>query len=309
MDYIELAIGIAAHIREAVRPRLGLAESRHISGTASSGDATFGIDSIAEDAVVDYIRQNDLHVAYYTEDTGLQAFGEPEATLVIDPIDGSRGAIAGFECCVVSVAVADYSPDPRMRDVRAGCVYEIKDDRAFVAMRGQGAKIIHNGAMIPIALSRTEDMDSAAWTTEIAGRPSATIARVLGKAIDASSVRGGFFVLNSTAFSLTRLVSGQLSAVADVGGRLLRDYPHTRPSFLSAGCGKVLGLFPYDIAAAALIAQEAGCVVTDAYGKPLDDIRLLDSTEKNLLSLLAASTPVLHRRFLDVIERGQAGLR
>ena len=304
MNYSEIAVELAAHIREIVRPRIGTVDSRIVSGTAASGDATFRIDEAAEDAVVDFIRKHNLNVAYYTEDAGLREFGSPEATLVIDPIDGSRGAISGFECCVVSVAVADYKPEPTMRDVLAGCIYEIKEDRAFVATRGRGVRITHNGESVPASVSKTTEIEKASWSAEIAGRPSATIVRVLGEAIDASSVRGGVFVLNSTAFSLTRLVTGQLSAVVDVGARVLRDIPGARPGFVRAGCGKVLGLFPYDFAAAALIAQEAGCIVTDAYGKPLDNVRLLDSAEGHVQSILATATPELHAKFLESIERG-----
>ena len=133
MTCAQLAAALAAHIRAIVAPRLGKSDSREVTGTAASGDATFNIDALAEEAVIDYIRTNALNVAYYTEDAGLREFGDPEATLIIDPIDGSRGAIAGFECCVVSVAVADYKPDVRMRDVRAGCIHEIKYDQAFIA--------------------------------------------------------------------------------------------------------------------------------------------------------------------------------
>lgn len=308
MNYTELAVALAAHIREVVRPRLGAADYRGVSGLASSGDATFKIDEAAEDAVVDFIRKNNLRLAYYTEDAGLREFGSPEATLIIDPIDGSRGAIAGFECCVVSVAVADYKPDPRMGDVRAGCIYEIKDDRAFVALRGRGAWIKENGRDVPVSVRSTQELDRASWTAEITARPAASIMEVLSEAIDASSVRGGFFILNSTAYSLTRLVSGQLCGVLDVGARILKEKPSTRPGFVKAGHGKVLGLFPYDIAAAALIAQEAGCIVTDAHGNSLDNIRLMDTSEVNILTIIAACTPELHRAFLESVNRGMTGL-
>lgn len=304
MNYSELAAGLAAHIRDVVRPRIGMAESRAVTGTAASGDATFNIDVLAEDAVVDYIKSNSLDVAYYTEDEGLREFGRPRATLIIDPIDGSRGAIAGFECCVVSVAVAEYGPDPCMRDVVAGCIHEIKEDRAFVAERGGGARIIHEGREVPARVSDVREIERAAWSAEITGRPAHMIASVIGEAIDASSVRGGFFILNSTAFSLTRLASGQLSAVVDVGARILKDTPGAREGFVRSGHGQALGLFPYDFAAAALIAREIGCTLTDAYGRPLDDVRLLDSSEANIQTIVAACTPELHARFMDVIERG-----
>lgn len=309
MDYAGLAEELAAYIRNIVRPLLGTIESRRVTGTASSGDATFSIDNTAEEAVVRFITEHELEVAYYTEDAGLKTFGNPRATLIIDPIDGSRGAKAGFECCVVSVAIAEYKEDVLMRDVRAGCIYEIKEDRIFVAERGSGVKILDNGIKVPTSRSGEKNIQRAAWTAEIAGRPAALTGKVLSEAIEASSISGGFFILNSTAFSLSRLVNGQLSAVVDVGGRLLRNIQESRENFLQAGHGNVVGLFPYDIAAGIIIAQETGCIVTDAYGRELDDMYLLDSSEGNIQSLIAACTPELHRQFLDSIDKGFSGLR
>ncbi len=294
MDKVQLARELAGYVRSVVRPLIGKQQSRKVTGTACSGDSTFSIDDAAEEAVVSYIKDHDLNVAYYTEDAGLRTFGSPEATLIIDPIDGTRGAMAGFECCVVSVAVADYLEDVRMTDVCAGCIYEIKDDRIFLAQKGRGVKIIEGGAEVPVNKSSADTLERAAWTAEITGRPAALVARFLGEAIDASSVRGGFFVLNSTAYSLTRLVTGQLGAVIDVGARIATDVPGAREAFLNAGFGAVVSLFPYDFASAALIAMEAGCTVTDAYGRELDNVRLLDSSEANIQSIVAASNPMLH---------------
>lgn len=304
INYPQLALELAAHVRETVHPLIGTRDAGRIMGTAKSGDCTFSIDEVAEDAVVEFIRKHELNVAYYTEDAGLRAFTSPEAVLIVDPIDGSRGAKSGFECCAVSVAVAAYNKTVRMRDVRAACVYEIKQDRAFVAASRGGVKIIENGRELAARRSNAERLEDASWTAEIAGRPSELTARVLCEAIDASGVRGGFFVFTSTAYSLTRLTSGQLSAVVDIGGRLLNDFPRSRRKFLQAGNGTVIGLFPYDFAAAALIAVEAGCVVTDAYGRSLDNVELLDSSESSIHSLVAASTPALHARFMESINRG-----
>jgi myo-inositol-1(or 4)-monophosphatase len=304
MIYATLARELAAHIRSAVRPLIGTPASRDITGTASSGDATFRIDNVAEDAVVQFITERKLDLAVYTEDEGLKSFGVPEATLIIHPIDGTRGAAAGFECCVVSVAVARYSETTHMSDVVAGCIHEIKQDRVFVAEKGHGAHVYENGAEITATASTVTDITRAAWTAEVAGRPVDQVATVLRRAFDASSVTGGFFVLNSTAFSLSRLVNGQLSTVVDVGGRLLREAPDARSEFSKAGNGRIIGLFPYDFAAAAFIAQEAGCMVTDAEGRPLDDVNLLDSSEGSIQSILAASTPELHSQFLSIIDDG-----
>jgi myo-inositol-1(or 4)-monophosphatase len=94
----------------------------------------------------------------------------------------------------------------------------------------------------------------------------------------------------------------------DVGDRVFRDYPNLRAQFLQAGLGSVMGLFPYDIAAAVLIAERAGCTVTDAYGNSLDSTFLLDTSEQNIRSCLGASNPVLHEKLLAEIEKGMRGI-
>lgn len=306
----ETVLALTRHIRDAVRPHLGAWHGRQISGTAASGDATFGIDDIAEEAIVSFIEREKLSIAYYSEDKGLIEFGaSPEAVLIIDPIDGTRPAIAGFEACVVSVAWADYAPDVTLGDVRFGCIGEIKNDDLFWAERGRGAHWVGpDGAEKAARLLPIEDIAKAPLTFEVVARPFEWIGVALGEIVDASSMTGGCFLFNSTAFSLTRLMTGQLAATMDIGNRLLRDFPASRERYLALGFGRPIGLFAYDIAAAALIAQEAGATVTDAYGNSLDGTRLLDTSEGNLQSILGASNPILHEKLLAAINAGIARL-
>ncbi|MDQ2799937.1 MAG: hypothetical protein M3Y13_09870 [Armatimonadota bacterium] len=306
----ETVLALTRHIRDTVRPHLGAWHGRQISGTAASGDATFGIDEIAEEAIVAFIEREKLSIAYYSEDKGLIEFGaSPEAVLIIDPIDGTRPAIAGFEACVVSVAWADYTPDVTLGDVRFGCIGEIKNDDLFWAGRGQGAHWIGpDGAEKTARLLPITEIAKAPLTFEVVARPFEWIGAALGEIVDASSMTGGCFLFNSTAFSLTRLMTGQLAAVLDIGNRLLRDFPASRERFLALGFGKPMGLFAYDIAAAALIAQEAGAIITDAYGHSLDKTRLLDTSETNLQSILGASNSELHEKLLIAINSGIARL-
>ncbi|MGO8674075.1 MAG: inositol monophosphatase family protein [Capsulimonadaceae bacterium] len=309
MDAEQIVLSLTAYIRDSVRPHLGQLRSRNISGTASSGDATFAIDDVAEEAVVSFIKQYDLSIAYYSEDKGLVELGrQPEGVLIIDPIDGTRPAAAGFESCVVSVAWADYSPNCTMGDVRYGCLQEIKGDAAFFAERGKGARWIQGGVPQAARLLDVEEIARCPLSFEAVARPLEWLGPALSDIVNQASVKGGCFLFNSTAYSLSRLVTGQLGGVLDVGNRIFRDYPAARNRFLEVGFGKPLGLFTYDIAAAALIASEAGAVVTDAYGRSFDTVPLLDTSEQNLTSIIAASTPVLHARLLDCVNAGVSRL-
>jgi myo-inositol-1(or 4)-monophosphatase len=302
----EIVRELTTYIRDKVRPHLGMWHARAITGTANSGDATFAIDVVAEEAIVEFIQHHDLSVAYYSEDRGLIKFGaNPGGVLVIDPIDGTRPALAGFEQCVVSVSWSKYTDQVTMDDVQYGCIAELKGDDIFYAARGRGAVWVDGtGTQRQLNLSKTVDLSRAPLSFEAVARPFEYLGVVLNDIINAASTRGGCYLINSTAYSLTRLLTGQLSAVIDVGNRIMRDHPWTRDKFIEIGKGKALGIFTYDIAAAALIASEAGAIITDAYGKTFSDVPLLDTSESNLQTICAASTQELHEELLRLIEAG-----
>ena len=73
------------------------------------------------------------------------------------------------------------------------------------------------------------------------------------------------------------VVTGKLDAYVEPGPRMVADVPGMREEFERVGGGAVLNNSPYDLAASVLILEEAGAVVTDAYGAPLGPNRLLGS--------------------------------
>ena len=166
---------------------------------------------------------------------------------------------------------------------------------------GQGKKIT------PF-LSPTTEIPNMAWTMEVVGAPMELLFQAVRDVANPTTVKGGFFILNSSAFELTRLVTGQMSGVVDVRNRLLRDFPQTRELFRQYGNGRLLGLYGYDIAGAALIVKEAGGILTDAWGRDLSDWKLLDTSEPNFGSMLAASNATLHAHLLEAVDAGFARL-
>jgi myo-inositol-1(or 4)-monophosphatase len=296
---------LALCIREAVLPVIEAGRGREVVGKSSSGDATFELDRVAEKALLGYLRKARVPVAYYSEDAGYSTFssGQPKALLVVDPIDGTRSAKSGFESCVVSVATTRVIERPRLGDVENGLVMELLGNRTFYAERGKGARVYVDGQPRRPRPSRNANLESLVWTMTIPARPAELIFPTAARLIDLSSLKGGFFMCNSIAFSLTRLLTGQLDACVDFANRYLRDIPTSvEDHFINAGRGSVLGLAPYDIAAAVLIAEEAGCLVSDAYGNRLDDVLLLDSSAANHRSIIAASNRELYTKLLSYID-------
>ncbi len=299
-----LLVQLSASIRDSVRPWVLAAKGGEVVGRAHSGDATFEIDEIAERHLREFLEDTDYSIAIFSEDKGLvmPRTRRPEWLLVVDPIDGSRNAKSGFEGCMVSVALARYSERPRLSDVTHGLLHEIIGERVFYAEKGKPAEIIRNGKTEKPLLSKNEDLGLLKWSLTIPGRPASLVFGLMADLIDVSSVRGGFFSCNSTCYSISRILTGQQDAYVDIANRIVRDFPVAEQKFREIAQGRITGFSSYDIAAAFLMAKQAGLPITDAYGKPLDDMELLDVSSANLRSCVAASNGSLHAKILAYIE-------
>jgi myo-inositol-1(or 4)-monophosphatase len=297
----ELVRDLALALRERVLPHLGSHAGRAHEAAAVGGDVTFAIDEEAERELEAFLAERAPDVAFYSEDRGLVEpdGGGADTVLVVDPIDGTRPAMAGLESCCVSVAAAPLGDKPSMGDVTVGCVVEIKSGTVFLAERGAG---VVEGP--PVLLSRNEQIDRMFWTYGFRGRPARPMAEVLGDLIDASSVGGATFELGSAAFDMTRIVTGQLDAYVEPGPRLVEDVPGMREEFERVGGGAVLNNSPYDLAAATLILEEAGAVVTDAYGRSLAGCPLLGSEHEFQMSVVASGNAALQDAILRAIDAG-----
>jgi myo-inositol-1(or 4)-monophosphatase len=225
--------------------------------------------------------------------------------LIVDPIDGTRPAMAGLESACVAVALAPLGDgEPVMGDLEVGCVAEIKSDDWFLAVRGGGVESTR-----AVRLSSAADLGRMFWSFGFRGRPARAVTEVLGDLIDRSSVGGGTFEVGSQAFSMTRIVTGQFDAVIEVGSRLIDEIPGMRAEFERVGGGHVLNNSPYDLAAPWLILSEAGGVATDGWGEPLDRCRLLGSGHEYQMSSICAGNAALHAQLVREVDAGVARLR
>ena len=300
---LALARELALELREQVLPELGSHAGRAHARAGEGGDVTFAIDERAEAFLAEFLAERAPRVAFYSEDRGLvEPRGGAEWVLVVDPIDGTRPAMAGLESACVSVAAARLEGEPTMGDVEGGCVVEIKSGAVFAASR--------DGEVEPAPrLSSNADLSRMFWTYGFRGRPAVPTATVLGELIDASSVGGGTFDLGSATFDMTRIVTGQLDAYVEPGPRIVAGVPGMRAEFERVGGGALLNNSPYDLAAATLICERAGAVVTDAYGNSLADRPLLGSGAEYQMSCVAAANAELHERILAALDRGIERLR
>jgi myo-inositol-1(or 4)-monophosphatase len=284
-----------------VLPELGRHAGRaHAAVPGAGGDVTFAIDAGAEAELEAFLAHEAPQLAFYSEDRGLVAPADARDVLVVDPIDGTRPAMAGFEAACVSVALAPLGDGaPTMGDVREACIVEVKSGREFHAVRGGGLR-----ASAPVHLSENVALERLFWTFGFRGRPAQPLIEVLGELIDASSVGGGVFDLGSACFDAMCVVTGQLDAYVEPGPLMIERVPAVRAAFERVGSGHVLNNAPYDLAAAVLCLQEAGAVVSDCAGRSLADRPLLGSGADFQMSVLASASPRLHELLVAEVGRG-----
>jgi len=167
--------------------------------------------------------------------------GTSGITWVIDPVDGTVNYLYGVASYAVSVAAVVGPPDPREWTVLAGAVHSVVDDRTWTAGLGAGATL--DGR--PVHVNAETDLGQCLVGTGFgydADRRRAQ-ARVL---VDVLPQVRDIRRLGSAAIDLCLVATGAL------------DLYYER------------GLNPWDMAAGALVAQEAGARVTGLRGRPAD---------------------------------------
>lgn len=307
----DLLLDVARAVRSAVLPHLGKPELRGTQGVSVGGDPTFGIDEIAEDAAHGVLEaaSDGGGLAWYTEDRGLVERGRPQRLLVVDPIDGTRPSGAGLEAGMVSIAAAPYSQDATLGDVDEALILGLKTGTLFRACKGRGVRIVERGETRAPSPSSQRHLANTFFTYGLRGRPAVPSALVLEELIDGSGVTGGTFDLGSATFGMTGVVTGAFDAYVDHGQRMIDDVPVTRPMFEAIANGAVLNNNPYDVAAAKLICEEAGCPVTDAAGNAIHDKPMIGSGADYCLSAVVSATPELHEQIISSLDRGVDKLR
>jgi len=204
-------------------------------GTGKGGDTTLVIDRDAEMAIVATLE--DAHAAgmrfdLVSEELGTRSFDGDGAMVVVDPIDGSRNARRGLPDVAISLAVSD---GPNLSDVRVAVLHHLGTGERVVAVRGEGVMV--DGA--PMRERRYRGL----WLVTAEGASPTRLAAAMPHLAQVSRIRS----LGSLALSMEYVALGRLDGLVVL-----------RP-------GRIV-----DIAAAALIAREAGVLVLNEDGGQLD---------------------------------------
>jgi myo-inositol-1(or 4)-monophosphatase len=190
------------------------------------------VDEEAERVITGMLREAYPEYGILAEEGGSTA-GTADARWIIDPLDGTTNYAHNFPAFAVSIALE------RAGEVVAGVVYDPTRDELFAGERGRGATC--NGT--PLAVSTTDDLGRALLAT---GFPYDR------DAVPAALELWGRFVLR--AQGVRRAGSAALDACYVAAGRLDAYYER--------------GIQAWDVAAAALLVEEAGGKITNYRGGP-----------------------------------------
>lgn len=234
-DELAFAITITKQIGKVIRDNLTIGHAFEIKKDHST---LTEIDKRVNHEFIEAIKQR------YPKDGVL---GEEESALsttderiwVLDPIDGTRMFKSGVPtCCIMLAMLVKGKPV-------LGVIYNPVAQQLFTATHGQGAFVEdrHGKRQVHVDAALTKLEGTIIGAT---GSITGTIFSVPGtrKSLEDAGVRPQ--ILGSTGYELAMVAAGQF------GGQLFAYE------------------FRHDIAAAAVIIPEAGGMVTDAHGKPLD---------------------------------------
>ncbi|MGH7763375.1 MAG: inositol monophosphatase family protein [Candidatus Dormibacteraceae bacterium] len=252
-------------MRSAVLPLAGTEAGRVQLSVGAGGDTTMEVDRAAEAVVLaelEGLAQRGERFSVLSEESGRRSFGADYPLVLVDPVDGSLNAKQGIPMFGLMLAVLD---GPSVADTYAGLVLNLNTGEEWTAIRKQGAwRSDEKLAVLPRSDNRR---------IQLLGLESTPLALALaGPLVErASKIR----ILGSMALALAHTASGGLDVFcAPISVRV------------------------FDTAASLLLLREAGGVVTDMQGRPVDG---LPCTLDSRSTLLCASNVGLHAEALRIL--------
>ena len=193
-------------------------------------DYVSDVDRACEQVIREYISRRHRDHAFLGEESGLT--GQGDHLWIIDPLDGTTNYLRAIPHYAISIALA-----VRGR-IEHGVVYDPLRDEMFTASRGEGAFL--NSQRIRVSGRR--ELKGAVLGTAFPFRKR----RLL------EAYRGMFNAVFDQVEDIRRAGTASLDLAYTACGRLDGYWE--------------LGLKPWDVAAGALLVQEAGGVVMDIAG-------------------------------------------
>jgi NAD+ kinase len=286
----DLAYEIIKEVSRAIRPYIGTPEAGEKVKIGADGTPTSLIDVISEEIVVHALKEAPVYSYIISEEIGELRLGKgtkravsltqelrrddlteeekPRFIFLVDPVDGTSNAIKEIPAFAISIAVARV-PEGRvatLNDVELAFISNLANGNFFEAEKGKGCWL-NNKEVHPSDVVSFKNLTLGGFTKSGTSQAS--------KLVDnARRMR----VLGSVVLELSYVASGRYDAFIDLrGSRII------------------------DIAAAKLILEEAGGIITDKYGEKLNNT--LSIYEKTIV--VAANTKILHKQMINILNENE----
>jgi myo-inositol-1(or 4)-monophosphatase len=258
-ELLALAVDVAREAADVVaRGRATAAE--HVDVKSSPVDVVTAVDRASEELVVARLLAARPDDGLLGEE-GAAREGTSGVRWVVDPIDGTVNFLYDLPAYAVSIAAEVDGT------VRAGVVLNVATGELFTATAGGGAHLSSPSRPGPVRLSSS--------------RPAS---------LEQTLVGTGFGYRVEQRRAQGAVVAALLPRVRDI-----RRYGSSALDLCSVAAGRIdayyeLDLKPWDHAAGALIAAEAGVVVTGLAGRPFAE------------PMAVAAAPSIAAPFLELLE-------
>ncbi len=286
-----LANKIIRQVGPAVREYAGTDLAGTEVKTGADGTPTSFIDQIAEEKIINILKNAEVYSYLVSEEIGELKLGKgtkrsinltqelrrtdlsdeetPKFIFLIDPVDGTNNAIKEIPAYAISVAIAAVNQGrvATINDVELGFLYNLANGNFFEAEKGKGCRL-NNETVKPSDVIKINQMTLGGFTKTGTSEAS--------KLVDSAR---RMRVLGSVVLELSYVASGKYDAFLDLrGSRII------------------------DIAAGKLILEEAGGIITDKYGQKLNNV--LSIYEKTIV--VAANNKIMHKQIIDILNDNQA---
>jgi myo-inositol-1(or 4)-monophosphatase len=197
-----------------------------------ANDYVTQVDRAAEEEIKEVVRKAYPGHGFLAEESGASA-GEAEVRWIIDPLDGTTNFIHGFPQYCVSIAVEHRGA------LAHAVVYDPGRNELFTASKGRGAFLNDRRIRVSKCRRLQDALVGTGFPFKELGRMDLYLGQLKRLMSEASGVRRA----GAAALDLAYVACGRLDAFWE------------------------LGLSPWDMAAGALLIQEAGGLVGDLEGE------------------------------------------
>ena len=235
---------IAYNVFDAVNPLLGTEEAAIKKKRGAGGDLSMEIDLIAEERIIDSLKQANVDLLLISEELGEQYIGDidiarkSQTILIVDPLDGSNNAVRGVPFCSVSIALAVGN---HIKDINKAVVLNLNTKDIYWAEKGKGAYLND----LQISVSDLDIKDKCFYELNL------PMKNLMKNLLELSPIISKFYrlrILGSTALTLCQIARGSMETFINL-----------RPT------NRLV-----DVAAGMLILKEAGGKIFSVEGTDID---------------------------------------